>query len=168
MGDEFDAAYVKELLKKQDTKEVDDVLMNQDIFSEVGNKIRNEALYRAGIHPLSITGKIPPAEITKLIKEVVKYAKLFYKELETKGELKSYTVYKQEFAPDGSEVTMKILPKSKRKIYYSEHKAEVVRITRMGRRKSMLVKNTNKIINEYQFPCTFFTYIYSINPLQWQ
>ena len=99
--------------------------MNQEIFSGVGNIIRNEALYRAGIHPLSVTGKIPAAKITKLIKEVVNYARLFYDALETKGKKVTFAVYQQEYAADGSEVTMKILPKSKRKIFYSEHKQKM-------------------------------------------
>ncbi|CAN5617827.1 endonuclease [soil metagenome] len=122
MSKDFDAAYVKTLLKKHPEKTIDDVLMDQQVFSGVGNKIRNEALYRAGIHPLSITGKIPAAKITNLIKQVVKYAGIFYKELETTGVNKSFGVYQQEYAADGSEVTMKILPRSKRKIFFSKHK----------------------------------------------
>ncbi len=125
LSSEFDKSYVKDLLKKQEKKTIDDVLMNQDIFSGVGNKIRNEALYRAGIHPLSIVGKIPAAQISKLINEVVKYAKLFYKNLQTKGENNSFQVYQKEFAADGSEVTMKVLQKSKRKIFFSEHRQKL-------------------------------------------
>ena len=119
---DFDPAYVKSLLKTQAQKPVNDVLMDQQIFSGVGNKIRNEALYRAGIHPASITGKIPAAKISRLIKEVVKYARTFYKELEKTGVNQNFAVYQQEYAADGSKVTMKVLPKSGRKIYFSEHK----------------------------------------------
>jgi len=119
---DFNPAYIKTLLKTQGEKTIDDVLMDQQIFFGVGNKIRNEALYRAGIHPLSITGKIPAAKITRLISEVVKYANIFYKALEKNGVNKDFAVYQQEYAADGSEVTMKILPKSKRKIYFSEHR----------------------------------------------
>lgn len=122
LSDKFDKAYVKTLLKKKADKTIDDVLMDQDIFSGVGNKIRNESLYRAGIHPMSITGKIPAARITKLINEVVNYAKIFYKNLEKNDVHDNFHVYKQEYATDGSEVTMKVLPKTKRKIYFSEHK----------------------------------------------
>jgi len=125
MSEHFNATHVKDLLKKQANKPIDDLLMNQNIFAGVGNKTRNEALYRAGIHPESITGKIPVIKITKLINEVVKYSKLFYKNLETTGENKDFTVYKQAFAPDGSEVTMKVLPKSKRKIYFSQHRQQL-------------------------------------------
>ncbi|MEO8112005.1 MAG: hypothetical protein ABI594_18295 [Ginsengibacter sp.] len=122
MSDKFDPAFVKSLLKNYADKTIDDVLMDQKIFSGVGNKIRNEALYRAGVHPLSVTGKIPAAKITRLIKEVVRYAKIFYKELETTGVNKSFSVYQQEYAADGSEVIMKVLPRTKRKIYFSEHR----------------------------------------------
>lgn len=125
MSKEFDPAYIKTLLKEKAAKPIDDVLMDQKIFSGVGNKIRNEALYLAGIHPQSITGKIPPAKITTLIKEVVKYAKHFYKQLESTGENKDFSVYQQEYAADGSEVTMKVLPGSKRKIYFSEHRQKL-------------------------------------------
>ncbi len=121
LSDQFDPSFVKSLLKTMPDKMIDDVLMDQDVFTGVGNKIRNEALYLAGIHPLSLTGKIPPQKITRLIKEVEKYAKLFFKELETKGTNKTFSVYQQKFAADGSEVTMKVLPKSKRKIFFSEH-----------------------------------------------
>jgi endonuclease-8 len=125
LSPKFNPAHVRKLLKEQASKTIDDVLMNQDIFSGVGNKIRNESLYRAGIHPQSITGKIPAAKITLLLKEVVKYAKLFYKNLEKNGTHDAFGVYKQQHAADGSEVTMKVLPKTKRKIYFSEYRQKL-------------------------------------------
>lgn len=125
LSKDFDPAYVKQLLKAKADKTIDDLLMDQQIFSGVGNKIRNEALYRACIHPLSITGKIPAVNISRLIKEVAKYARLFYDELETKGKNTSFAVYQQAYAADGSKVNMMILPKSKRKIFFSEHKQKI-------------------------------------------
>ncbi len=127
LSDKFDKAYVKSLIKARADKSIDDVLMDQDIFSGVGNKIRNESLYLAGIHPLSVTGSIPAAKITKLVNSVVSYAHSFYQQLEKKGVHDEFYVYKQDYAKDGSEVTMKVLPKSKRKIYFSEHKQKLYR-----------------------------------------
>lgn len=120
----FDKTYVKKLIRDEADKPIDDIMMDQEIFSGVGNKIRNEALYRAGIHPLSLANKIPAAKLTKLVNEVVKYATTFYKSLTKDGTHKDFYVYKKDFAPDGSEVTMKVL-KSKRKIYFSEHKQKL-------------------------------------------
>ena len=125
LSDEFDPSHVKKLLKEHSDKSIDDVLMDQNVFAGVGNKIRNEALYRAGIHPFSKVGKIPPAKLNKLINEVVKYAQISYNNLSTKGKHDFFEVYKQEFAADGSDVTMKVLPGSKRKVYFSEHRQKL-------------------------------------------
>jgi endonuclease VIII len=122
---QFDKGFVKDLLAKKGDKTIDDVLMDQQVFSGVGNKIRNEALYRAAIHPLSVIKKIPAAKINKLINEVVKYAGIFYHRLKTKGANDRFQVYQQEFAADGSAVTMKVLPKTKRKIFFSEHRQQL-------------------------------------------
>ena len=124
LSKDFDPAYVKSLIKGQGLKTIDDVLMDQKIFTGVGNILRNEILYRAGIHPLSITGKIPAAKITQLIKEAAKYGQLFYHELET-NKRHTFAVYQQEYATDGSAVTMMISPKTKRKIFFSDHKQKL-------------------------------------------
>ena len=125
LSKEFDKKYIKFLLKEKGKKTIDDVLMDQDIFSGVGNKIRNEALYRSRIHPMSIIEKIPLAKISTLINEVVKYATIFYRQLREKGKNDLFQVYQQKHAADGSEVTMKVLKKSKRKIYFSEHRQKL-------------------------------------------
>ncbi len=125
LSKDFDKAHVKKLLKEHADQRIDEVLMNQQVFAGVGNKIRNEALYLAGIHPESITAKIPPVKITKLINAVVKYAKFFLSNLETTGKHETFAVYKRDYAEDGSEVTTKVLKRSGRKIYFSEHLQEL-------------------------------------------
>jgi endonuclease-8 len=125
LSKQFNKAYIKTLLQQKTDKTIDDVLMDQNIFTGVGNKIRNEALYRASIHPQSIIAKIPAAKITKLINEVVNYAKIFYNQLKNKGVNDKFGVYQKEYAADGSAVTMKVLKKSKRKIYFSEHRQKL-------------------------------------------
>lgn len=125
LSKKFDAAYVKQLLKKKQGKPIADLLMDQEIFAGVGNKIRNEALYRARVHPKSLVDKIPAPALTRLIKEVVKYANIFYKQLEKTGVNDDFHVYQQEYAADGSEVTMEVLTKTKRKIFYSEHRQKL-------------------------------------------
>ena len=121
----FNPAFVKKLIKAKAGHIIADLLTDQSVFTGSGNIIRNEALYRAGIHPLSMAGKIPAAKISKLIKETVGYAKIFYKKLKTSGLNDSFQVYHQEYAADGSEVMMEILPKTKRKIFYSEHRQKL-------------------------------------------
>jgi len=55
-----------------------DALMDQEIFSGVGNIIKNEILYRCRIHPESSTDKIPAARLRGLITEAVRYSFEFH------------------------------------------------------------------------------------------
>lgn len=121
LSTQFDKAYVKGLIKTKAKKIIADILMDQDIFTGSGNIIRNEALYRAGIHPMSMAGKIPATKLDKLLSETVKYARIFYDHLRKKGKHDLFEVYRRDHAADGSEVTMKVLPKTKRKIFFSRH-----------------------------------------------
>ncbi|MCH5599770.1 hypothetical protein MKP09_18555 [Niabella ginsengisoli] len=66
-------------MKNKPDKDIGDLLMDQQIFAGVGNKIRVEALYRAGVHPFSKVAKIPPTALAKLITAVRRYAKSFIK-----------------------------------------------------------------------------------------
>ncbi len=125
LSTDFDVAYVKSLISKKPEKDMAGLLMDQQIFSGAGNKIRVEALYRAGIHPLSKAGKIPPKVLTKLIAAVRNYAKTFYKNLEKTGTNKNFKAYQQEHDPQGNEITMKYLAKEKRKVYFSERKQKL-------------------------------------------
>jgi endonuclease-8 len=51
-----------------------DALMDQEIFSGVGNIIKNEVLYRCRIHPESATDKIPVQKLRELIREARHYS----------------------------------------------------------------------------------------------
>ncbi len=122
LSEHFSVTHILKLLKDQKSKTIAEVLMNQDVFTGSGNKIRNEVLYRSGIHPHSRVENIPDPALKELIREFKKYSKLFLKDLSTKGVNDSFYIYQQAFAHDGSEVTVEVLKKEKRKIYYSEHR----------------------------------------------
>ncbi len=61
------------LLKQPDTL-VCDALLDQTIFSGVGNIIRNEVQYRTRIHPESRIGALPPRKLGELIREARTYS----------------------------------------------------------------------------------------------
>jgi endonuclease-8 len=48
--------------------------LEQDIFSGVGNIIKNEVLYRVRVHPESGVNKIPALKIKKLVEEARNYS----------------------------------------------------------------------------------------------
>lgn len=87
---------VRKLFTAEKGKMVCDVVLDPDIFSGSGNIIKNEALYRAGIHPESLVGKIPSGKVAKLVDAVHDYSWEFLK-ARKKNELKStWYVYGQK------------------------------------------------------------------------
>lgn len=89
MSDTWNPARARKKVKSSPDELICDVLLDQDIFSGVGNIIKNEVLYRIKIHPESVTGKIPPRKITELINEARNYSFDFY-EWKKKYELKKH------------------------------------------------------------------------------
>jgi len=55
-----------------------DVLLDQNIFAGVGNIIKNEALFLARIHPSSRVGRVPEAELKRVVSETREFSLLFY------------------------------------------------------------------------------------------
>lgn len=74
MSDIWDPSPAREKLKALPDTMVCDVLLDQEIFSGVGNIIKNEVLYRIMLHPETITGNIPSKKITELIREARNYS----------------------------------------------------------------------------------------------
>lgn len=70
MSDQWNAAAALKKLKAQPDAIIADLLLDQQIFTGSGNIIKNEALFRAGIHPLSKVASIPDKKLKELIKAV--------------------------------------------------------------------------------------------------
>ena len=79
MSDAWNPQKAEKKLKSKPQMMVCDALMDQDIFSGVGNIIKNEVLYRIQVHPLSTIGKLPPKKLTELINETRIYSFDFLK-----------------------------------------------------------------------------------------
>lgn len=74
MNDSWSPKKARAKLKTIPDKLICDALLEQDIFSGVGNIIKNEVLYRVRVHPESRVGKIPAAKINALIEEARQYS----------------------------------------------------------------------------------------------
>lgn len=74
MSDTWSAVRARKKLKEIPDEVVCDVLLDQNIFSGVGNIIKNEVLYRVKIHPLSTVGALPSAKINAMIREARNYS----------------------------------------------------------------------------------------------
>ena len=89
MTDEWDEKKAKKKLKDIPNALICDALLNQNIFTGVGNIIKNEVLYRVRVHPESKVGKIPARKISEIVKESRIYSFQFL-EWKRKYELKKH------------------------------------------------------------------------------
>jgi endonuclease-8 len=74
MSDAWDAKAARKKIKAMPDVMVTDILLDQDVFSGVGNIIKNEVLYRIKVHPKSKVGALPPRKLTELIHEARNYS----------------------------------------------------------------------------------------------
>ena len=67
---QFDAtrAFLKFVEAKNQERIVADVLMDQEVLPGVGNIIKNEACFNAGVNPLSMVKEVPEGVIRRLVR----------------------------------------------------------------------------------------------------
>ena len=74
MSDEWDPALARKQLRAEPKTLVCDALLDQDIFSGVGNIIKNEVLFRIRVHPLSTVGGLPPRKLNEMVEQARQYS----------------------------------------------------------------------------------------------
>jgi endonuclease-8 len=74
MNESWDPKAAEKKLEKIPNQMICDALLDQDIFSGVGNIIKNEVLYITFIHPESLVGKIPPDLLAEVVNQSSKYS----------------------------------------------------------------------------------------------
>ncbi len=116
---EFDTEFIlKELSEKYPDQMIGDVLMDQNIFTGVGNIIRIEALYHAKIHPKSIVKAIPEKKLIFLLRMVVEYSEEFLNLMKTDEVKTAASIYGKKICPkDKTELIIEEMGKVKRKTY---------------------------------------------------
>ncbi|HVF96893.1 MAG TPA: DNA-formamidopyrimidine glycosylase family protein [Flavisolibacter sp.] len=119
LSDKWDAKAAKKKLKAMPGTMVTDALLDQTIFSGVGNIIKNEVLYRIKVHPESLVGALPPKKLTEMIKEASGYS---YEFLAWKREFvlrKNWLVHtKKTCQRDETKITKEHLGKTDRRTFY--------------------------------------------------
>jgi endonuclease-8 len=79
LSDEWDPKKAKKKLKAVPNEMICDALLDQQIFSGVGNIIKNEVLYRIKLHPENLIKNVPTTKISALINEARNYSFDFLK-----------------------------------------------------------------------------------------
>ena len=79
MNPKWSAKKAIDKMKQQPALIACDALMDQQLFSGVGNIIKNEVLFRVRVHPLSLVKELPAAKLKELCSEAVNYSFDFLK-----------------------------------------------------------------------------------------
>jgi endonuclease-8 len=99
---------------------IGDVLLDANLFSGVGNIIRNEVLYRVRMHPDSVLGAIPTRKLTAMIKQTQVYSFDFLEWKKANQLAKHWEVYSKKKCPLGHPITKKYTGKTKRRSFICE------------------------------------------------
>ncbi|MBL7713740.1 MAG: endonuclease [Chitinophagaceae bacterium] len=95
-----------------------DALLDQDIFSGVGNIIKNEALYRSGLQPYNTVAAVPVARLRQLIGDTRRYSADFL-HWKKEGTLKAHwAVHTKKVCPKGHTVLKEYTGKTKRRSFF--------------------------------------------------
>ncbi|MGC5743510.1 DNA-formamidopyrimidine glycosylase family protein [Chryseobacterium sp. NFX27] len=121
MSDIWNPEKAEKKLKSKPDRMVCDVLMDQDIFSGLGNIIKNEVLFRIGVQPESKIGNLPAKKMKELIAEARNYSFEF---LAWKREFvlkKHWLVHTKTICPEcGQKLVKKQTGLGKRRSFYCE------------------------------------------------
>jgi endonuclease-8 len=74
LSDKWNPVKARKKLKEMPKTLVCDALLDQQVFSGVGNIIKNEVLFRIRLHPETLIKHIPPRKLSELIKEARVYS----------------------------------------------------------------------------------------------
>jgi endonuclease-8 len=99
MSDEWDPKAAEKKLKALKKTFICDALLNQDIFSGVGNIIKNEVLFRTKTHPLSLVNKLSPKKLKEIIADARTYSLQFYEWKKAFVLKKNWLIYKKAVCP---------------------------------------------------------------------
>ena len=125
MSEQWNAAKAIKKLKEiptAKTAKICDVLLDQQIFSGVGNIIKNEVLWRAKLHPETTIENITAAQLKKLMKELVVYPFEFLKYRKERTLAKHWNAYNQKLCSRCKNKILKsYVGKGKRASFTCEH-----------------------------------------------
>jgi endonuclease-8 len=121
MSDEWAPAKARKKLKANPDTLVCDALLDQHIFSGVGNIIKNEVLFRIRVHPESKVGCLPTKKLSELIKEARIYSFQFLEWKKAYVLRKHWLAHTKKICPrDHIPFIKKHLGKTHRRTFYCE------------------------------------------------
>ena len=122
MAPEWDPALARRKLRAMPDTLVCDALLDQSVFSGVGNIIKNEVLWRIRVSPLSTIGALPARKLVELVRDAHDYSFLF---LEWKKQYvlrKNWQAHRKSTCPRcGIKLRIAHLGRTHRRAFWCEH-----------------------------------------------
>ncbi|OOQ59363.1 DNA-formamidopyrimidine glycosylase family protein [Mucilaginibacter pedocola] len=121
MSDKWDTKAVIKKMKELPELLACDALMDQHLFSGVGNIIKNEVLFRIRVHPESLVSALPPKKVKEMISEAINYSFEFLGQKKTGKLKKNWHAYDKKICPrDEVPFIKRDTGRSHRTSYYCE------------------------------------------------
>ncbi|MGZ5285881.1 MAG: DNA-formamidopyrimidine glycosylase family protein [Flavisolibacter sp.] len=119
LSNEWDARAARKKLRATPEVLVVDALLDQQIFSGVGNIIKNEVLYRIKVHPGNKIGDLPPKKLKELVDQAREYSFDFLKWKKAYVLKKNWLAHtKKTCKRDGNKIIKEYLGKTQRRTFY--------------------------------------------------
>jgi len=120
MSENWNLAKVTGLVSSLSQDFICDVLLNQSVFAGVGNIIKNEALFKSEVHPLSVVERIPKKKLAGIASEARNFSLEFYQAVKKGDNIRSrLTIYGKKICPIcGGRVVFRKTGKTKRISYF--------------------------------------------------
>lgn len=118
MSNEWDAKLALKRAKEKGETLVCDLLLDQHVFAGVGNIIKNEVLYRIGVHPLNTVNALPLAKLKALVKEARNYSFDFLRWKKAFVLKKHWLAHTKKECPKGHPIQKAYLGKTNRRTFY--------------------------------------------------
>jgi endonuclease-8 len=99
MGRAWDKAKAMEQLNAHKAEQIADVLLDQTVFAGVGNIIKNEVLSLERINPMTVTGRLSPAQRRALIERTRKFSFQFLRWRKVFALRKNLRIHRQHNCP---------------------------------------------------------------------
>jgi len=122
MADAWDPKKARRKLKARPDMFAADALLDQTIFSGVGNIIKNEVLHRIRVHPESEIGALSPRKLGELVTQAREYSFDFLRWKKAYVLRKHYQVHTKTICPrDGQRLTYRAkLGRAQRRAFFCE------------------------------------------------
>jgi len=122
MSRSWDERFVLRLLASEGKTELGDLALDQNIFAGSGNIIKNEVLFRLGLHPETRLEQLSPRMRRALVLDLRNYSKQFYRWKKKYVLRKHWQIYKKKYCPVcSSKVVLKKTGERQRRSFICEH-----------------------------------------------